>query len=48
MTMVIQFFVYPEAWWQVHSLWVALALILLVRGAGGLSLDAALTRARAR
>lgn len=40
MTMVIQIFVFPEAWWPVHSLWVALALILIVRGGGVLSLDA--------
>jgi putative oxidoreductase len=39
MTLVIQFFVFPEAWWQVHILWVALALVLIVRGGGGLSLD---------
>ncbi len=40
MTLVIQFFVYPEAWWPVHSLWVALALILALRGGGAISLDA--------
>lgn len=39
MTLVIQFFVFPDAWWQVHILWVALALVLIVRGGGGLSLD---------
>ncbi|AMO70659.1 DoxX family protein [Sphingorhabdus sp. M41] len=39
MTLVIQFFVYPEAWWQVHILWVALAGILIVRGGGIFSLD---------
>ena len=42
MTLVIQVFVYPEAWWPEHSLWCALALILIVRGAGVLSLDALL------
>lgn len=46
MTMVIQIFVYPEAWWQVHSLWVAMALVLIVRGAGSISLDAPLVRRR--
>ena len=46
MTMVIQIFVYPEAWWSVHSLWVALALVLVMRGAGSISLDAPLLRAR--
>lgn len=46
MTMVIQIFVYPEAWWSVHSLWAALALILIMRGGGTLSLDALLLKAR--
>ena len=44
MTMVIQLFVYPEAWWSVHMIWVALALVLIVRGGGSLSLDALLTK----
>lgn len=44
MTMVIQIFVYPEAWWQVHIVWVAMALALIVRGGGMLSLDHLLTR----
>jgi putative oxidoreductase len=44
MTMVIQIFVYPDAWWQVHSLWAAMALVLIVRGGGWLSLDAQLAR----
>jgi|TARA_R110001606_G_scaffold9971_1_gene42561 putative oxidoreductase len=39
MTLVIQFFVYPEAWWQTHIIWVALAGILIVRGGGMFSLD---------
>ena len=39
MTLVIQIFVYPEAWWQVHIIWVALAVVLIVRGGGELSLD---------
>ena len=39
MTLVIQIFVYPDAWWQVHIIWVALALVLMVRGGGKLSLD---------
>ena len=47
MTLVIQFFVYPDAWWPVHSLWLALALMLVLRGGGQLSLDAVLV-ARAR
>ncbi len=44
MTLVIQLFVFPEAWWQVHSLWVALALVLIVRGGGVLSIDRLLRR----
>jgi putative oxidoreductase len=46
MTMVIQIFVYPDAWWPEHSLWIALALILILRGGGIFSLDALLTRQR--
>lgn len=44
MTMVIQIFVYPEAWWSVHMIWVALALVLIVRGGGQISVYALLTR----
>jgi len=40
MTLVIQLFVYPDAWWATHILWVALAGVLIVRGGGMLSLDA--------
>lgn len=46
MTMVIQIFVYPVAWWPVHSLWAALALVLIVRGAGWLSIDSLLASRR--
>lgn len=46
MTLVIQIFVYPEAWWQVHSLWSALSLVLIVHGGGAFSLDALLVRQR--
>ena len=46
MTMVIQLFVYPDAWWPEHSLWVALALILVLRGGGLFSLDALAVRQR--
>jgi putative oxidoreductase len=46
MTLVIQIFVFPEAWWTVHILWVALAAMLISRGAGVLSVDAALVAAR--
>lgn len=44
MTMVIQIFVYPDAWWPEHSLWTALALILVLHGGGLISLDALLVR----
>jgi len=44
MTMVIQLFVYPEAWWSVHLLWVALAGILIARGGGIFSADALVYR----
>jgi putative oxidoreductase len=47
MTLTIQFFVYPEEWWAQHSLWTALALILILRGGGLFSLDALLARRRA-
>ncbi|MEO7654337.1 MAG: DoxX family protein, partial [Sphingomicrobium sp.] len=43
MTLVIQFFVYPDAWWTVHSLWVAMALVLIARGGGLISVDRWLT-----
>ena len=39
MTMTIQLFVYPDAWWAVHSLWAALCLVLMALGGGALSLD---------
>ena len=41
MTLVIQVFVYPDAW-PTHPSWAALLLYLLGRGAGTLSLDRAL------
>ena len=42
MTMAIQIFVFPDAWWPMHSLWVALALVLIARGPGLISLDASI------
>ena len=42
MTLVIQFFVFPEAWWSVHIVWTALAAILISRGPGLFSIDAGL------
>ncbi|MEE4277266.1 MAG: DoxX family protein [Halieaceae bacterium] len=44
MTMMIQFFVYPDAWWAVHSLWAAMCLVLISAGGGALSLDEVLMR----
>ena len=38
MTLVIQVFVYPDAW-PTHLSWVALLLYLAGRGGGALSLD---------
>lgn len=46
MTMVIQFFVFPDAWWAVHLLWTAMAAILIARGPGLFSLDTLLAKAR--
>ena len=48
MTLVIQIFVFPDAWWPVHSLWVAMAAILIVRGGGLFSLDALIVRNRVK
>ncbi|MBU6207383.1 MAG: DoxX family protein [Alphaproteobacteria bacterium] len=39
MTLFIQFFVFPDAWWTVHSLWLGLLLTIVVRGGGVWSLD---------
>jgi len=46
MTLMIQFFVYPDAWWSVHIIWSAIALLLISRGAGLFSLDAIIGKAR--
>jgi putative oxidoreductase len=46
MTLVIQIFIFPDAWWPDHSLWAALALVLIVRGSGSLSVDALLAGRR--
>lgn len=48
MTLVIQFFVYPEAWWSVHVIWCALALTLILKGGGTFSLDHLLVKNRQR
>ncbi|WP_417492021.1 DoxX family protein [Maricaulis sp.] len=39
MTLVIQVFVYPDAWWGTHALWVVLALYIAAHGPGRLSID---------
>ncbi len=39
MTLIIQIFVYPDAWWTAHAYWAALLTILVARGPGGVSLD---------
>ena len=44
MTLVIQFLVYPDAWWPQHSLWLALLTVILWRGGGGWSADRFLTK----
>lgn len=43
MTLVIQVFVYPDAW-PTHLQWVAMMLVLLCRGAGEFSVDRFLWR----
>jgi len=39
MTLVIQIFVYPDAWWNVHAWWTAVLVILVAYGAGAASVD---------
>ncbi|MEN0653863.1 MULTISPECIES: DoxX family protein [Hyphobacterium] len=39
MTLVIQIFVFPGAWWSAHALWAALLIYLIMRGGGAWSLD---------
>lgn len=39
MTLVIQIFVFPNAWWSTHALWTALLVYLVARGGGAWSLD---------
>jgi len=45
MTLVIQVFVYPGAW-VTHGLWATCFLLLIARGAGVVSLDHLIARAR--
>lgn len=44
MTLVIQFFVYPDAWWSVHVFWMLLLLYVFKHGGGKASIDALLKR----
>lgn len=48
MTLVIQFFVYPDALWNPHLAWFAMGLILVVFGPGRISLDHLIGKARAK
>lgn len=43
MTLVIEIFVYPDAW-PTHGTWAACFLLLMTRGAGWLSLDHLIVR----
>lgn len=43
MTLVIQLFVYPDAW-PTHLSWAAILLLLIARGGGAWSTDAALSK----
>jgi putative oxidoreductase len=43
MTLVIEIFVFPEAW-PTHGTWAACFLLLMMRGAGPVSLDCLITR----
>lgn len=47
-TLVIQFLVYPDAWWTHHSLWLALLLVIVAVGPGAISLDHLLLRKKRR
>ena len=39
MTLVIQLFVYPDAWWSTHALWVVMTVFVAGYGPGRLSID---------
>jgi putative oxidoreductase len=43
MTMVIEIFVYPDAW-PTHGTWIASFLLIIARGPGALSLDCLIAR----
>jgi putative oxidoreductase len=42
MTLVIQLFVYPDAWWTVHVWWSTLLVLVIAFGPGQASLDRSL------
>ena len=44
---VIQLFVYPQSWGQ-HVFWASLLILIVLRGAGRLSLDHLIARLVAR
>ena len=44
MTLVIQFFVFPDAWLTAHMFWATILFAVLVLGPGRISLDALLAR----
>jgi putative oxidoreductase len=46
MTLVIQFFIYPDAWWSVHAYWTALLCVIVSKGPGALSIDHSISRRR--
>lgn len=48
MTLVIQIFVFPNAWWGTHALWAAMLVYLVARGGGRLGADYAAARLLAR
>ncbi len=39
MTLVIQLFVYPDAWWSTHALWAVMTVFVAGYGPGRLSID---------
>lgn len=39
MTLVIQLFVYPDAWWTIHAWWSTLLVMVIAFGPGQASLD---------
>jgi len=45
MTLVIEIFVYPDAW-PTHGVWAACFLLVIARGPGAISLDRLIARAR--